>query len=224
MPESIRVESIEEGVVKLTLDRPDKKNALSIALRDEVSDALDELARDDSLRLLIVTGAGSTFSAGFDLEEFGRIGDAEFAKRLWDSSDRFHHAWLKFPLPTLAVVNGPAIAGGCDLAVMCDLRIASQGAFFSHPEITFGEVVYSPLHDLVGGAVAREMCLTGRRVDADEALAFRLVSSVVAPSELADEVARWSAQITAAPRDVLLRMKAKVIRRAAIDARTTLEL
>ncbi len=224
MPELISVESTGAGVVQLILNRPDKKNALSIALRDEVSDALDDLARDEELKLLIVTGAGSIFSAGFDLKEFERLGEPEFAKRLWDSSDRFHRAWLEFPLPTLAAVNGPAIAGGCDLAVMCDLRVAANTAFFSHPEITFGDVVYTPLHDLVGGAVARELCLTGRRVGAEEARTLRLVSSVVEPDELKAEVARWSEQVTAAPRDVLLRTKAKIIRRAAIDTHATLDL
>jgi len=224
MPESIVVESTAVGVVRITLNRPDKKNALSIALRDEVSEALDDLAHDDDLKLLVVTGAGNIFSAGFDLKEFERLGEPEFAERLWTSSDRFHRAWLEFPLPTLAAVNGPAIAGGFDLAVMCDLRVAADTAFFSHPEITFGDVVYSPLHDLVGGALARELCLTGRRVSAEEARSLRLVSNVVDPGELEAEVTRWSEQVTAAPREVLLRTKAKVIRRAAIDAQATLDL
>jgi len=219
-----RLEVLGEGVLRLILNRPDKKNALSIALRDEVTESLAVLAADEAVKLLVLTGAGNIFSAGFDLREFEGLGDAEHAERLWASSDRFHRAWLGFPLPTLAVVNGPAIAGGFDLAVMCDIRIASQTASFLHPEVAFGDVVYAPLHDLVGGAVARDLCLTGRKVDAAEAKALGLVSSVVSASDLDEEAARWSARMSAAPRHLLQRTKAKIIRRAAIDAAKTLDL
>jgi enoyl-CoA hydratase len=219
----LRIESPDaSGVAVLTLHRPDKRNALSIALRDEISDALDALAADPSAKVVIVTGAGETFSAGFDLAEF-RIEEPRFQKQLWESSDRFHHTVLAFSLPAVAAVNGPAIAGGFDLAVMCDLRVASETAWFSHPERTFGDVVYSPLHDLVGAAVARELCYTGRRVDASEALALRVVNAV-APDAL-EEARRVAAMIAEAPRDVLIRLKAKAIRRAGIAGETgTLDL
>ena len=225
MPEHIRLSPVTAAVVTLTLDRPEKKNALSIALRDEVTAALGALAADPQVKAVVITGAGDVFSAGFDLGEFKQAAaDAGFRRRLWESSDRFHAACLGFPLPLLAAVNGPAIAGGFDLAVMCDVRVAARTATFSHPEIAFGDVVYSPLHDLVGGAVARELCLTGRVVSAEEALRLRLVSSVVPPGELAAETARVTAMITRAPREVLLRTKAKIVRRAAIATGATLDL
>ena len=119
----------------------------------------------------MITGAGPVFSAGFDLSEFDRAADDDaFGRELWASSDRYHETVLHFPLPTVAAVNGPALAGGFDLAVLCDLRIASSTARFAHPERTFGDVVYGPLHDLVGGAVARELTIGGRELTADEAL------------------------------------------------------
>ena len=211
----------DDGVVTLTLNRPDKKNALSIALRDEVSDALDELADDDAVRTVVLTGAGDVFSAGFDLREFQQ---PDLTDRLWASSDRFHATVLRFPLPIVAAVNGPAIAGGFDLAVMSDLRIATETARFSHPEIEFGDVVYGPLHDVVGGGVARELCLTGRVVEAPEAKTLGLVSSVVPVDGLADEVARFTAMIGRAPRDVILRTKAKAVRRARVVQANTLDL
>jgi enoyl-CoA hydratase len=127
-------------------------------------------------------------------------------------------------LPLIAAVNGPALAGGFDLAVMCDIRVAAEEAAFAHPEISFGDVVYGPLHDLVGGAVARELCLTGRRVDAREALALHLVASVVPTPELVGEAMRYASMITQAPRDILMRTKAKVQRRAGITHGATLDL
>ena len=115
----------------LTLQRPEKKNALSIALRDEVSDHLDGLAGDEDVKVVMFTGSGDTFSAGFDLREFTSE-DPGVQEALWPSSDRYHHAVLRFPLPTIVAVNGPALAGGFDLAVMCDVRVASEAAAFAH--------------------------------------------------------------------------------------------
>jgi enoyl-CoA hydratase len=211
----------KDGVVTLTLNRADKKNALSIAVRDEMSDALDDLAGDEAVRTVVVTGAGNVFSAGFDLREFQQ---PELTDRLWASSDRFHGAVLRFPLPIVAAVNGPAIAGGFDLAVMSDVRVAADTARFSHPEIEFGDVVYGPLHDIVGGGVARELCFTGRVVDAQEAKTLGLVSSVVPVDELVDEVTRFTDLIGRAPREVLVRTKAKAIRRALVAESNTLDL
>jgi len=142
----------DDGVAVLTLYRPDKKNALSIALRDEMSDALDGLAANENIRCVIVTGAGDYFSAGFDLKEFERLDDEPFAATLWASSDRWHRTIIEFPRPTIAALNGPALAGGFDLAVMCDIRIAATTVRFAHPEQAFSDVVYGPLHDMVGSA------------------------------------------------------------------------
>lgn len=225
MPEYILLSEVAKGVCTLTLNRPEKKNALSIALRDEVTAALNELAANLDLKVLVITGASDVFSAGFDLGEFQQsAGDPEFSSKLWESSDRFHQACLRFPLPIVAAVNGPAIAGGFDLATMCDIRIACEEAYFSHPEISFGDVVYSLLHDLVGGAVARELCLTGRRVEAREAQDLRLVSSVVARGDLEGEVAKYTDQIVQAPRENLVNTKAKILRRASIAQEKTLDI
>src|SRR5665213_404508 len=199
----------------LTLNRPQQRNALSTSLRDSISDALDELAAEPSIKAVAITGAGSVFSAGFDLKEFDRAAaEPQFARALWASSDRFHRTVLSFPLPLVAAVNGPAIAGGFDLAVMCDLRVASNSARFSHPERSFGDIVYGPLHDLVGGAVARELTIGGRELDAQEALAVHLVGEVVEPDALTAATDAAVARVCAAPRAVLARTKAKALRRA----------
>jgi enoyl-CoA hydratase/carnithine racemase len=210
----------------LTLNRPEKRNALSVALRDAISDALDALAVDDQMKCVVITGAGSVFSAGFDLSEFTRAADDDaFGRELWASSDRYHDTVLRFPLPTIAALNGAALAGGFDLAILCDLRIASTTARFAHPERTFGDVVYGPLHDLVGGAVARELTIGGREMDAHEALAVHLVGEVVEPDALAAATDAAVTRVCAAPREVLVRIKAKALRRAGFGAQApTLDL
>jgi enoyl-CoA hydratase len=221
----LTVEHRGESVL-LTLNRAERRNALSIELRDEISDALDSVAEDDAIKAVVVTGVGGVFCAGFDLGEFERaVGDPGFATALWASSDRYHSTLACFPLPTIAAVNGPAIGGGFDLAVLCDLRIASNMARFSHPERAFGDVVYGPLCDLVGGALARELTIGGREISAEEALEIHLVAEVVALADLPVAVEALIARIRLAPREVLMRLKAKALRRAGVDpARGTLDL
>jgi enoyl-CoA hydratase/carnithine racemase len=211
----------ENGVAVLTMQRANKRNALSIALRDAMSDALDQLAVDEACRSVVITGAGEVFSAGFDLGEFSQ---PEVADQLWTSSDRWHRTIIEFPLPTVAGVNGPAHGGGFDLAVMCDLRVVATTAVLSHPEHSFSDIVYAPLHDAIGGAAARDVALTGRKIGADEALALGLASRVVEPDAVLTAAVGVAAEIATAPRDVLLRMKAKILRRARIEPGATLEL
>jgi enoyl-CoA hydratase len=223
--ENIIVSKVDNEVVTITLNRPEKKNALSVALRDEISDTLNKLSGKSNVKTVVITGAGDVFSAGFDLKEFQKgMKDKDFNGMLWSSSDRFHHSILFFPLPIIAAVNGPAIAGGFDLASMCDIRVCTENAVFSHPEISFSEVMYSPLHELLGGALARDLCLTGREVTAQEAKQINLVTSVVPQSSLEEEVKRITAQINRASRDLLLTTKSKILQRANITGRLTLEL
>ncbi len=214
-----------DGVTVLTLNRPEKKNALSIALRDEVTAALQRLAADETVKVVVLRGAGGAFSAGFDLEEFARAAEEPgLYERIWASGDPYHRALLEFPLPLVAAVGGVALGGGMDTAVLCDLRIAAADARFGHPEAAFGDVVYAPLHDLVGGAAARELCLTGRIIDAAEALRLGLVNEVVAPEQLLERTLAVAGTIARAPRELLMRTKAKIIARAGVPFTRTLDL
>jgi enoyl-CoA hydratase len=225
MADLVTVTRPQEATALLSLQRPEAKNALSIQVRDEIADALDGLADDPELKVLVVTGAGDVFSAGFDLKEFDRaFTDEAYARELWGSSDRYHYRLADFPLPTIAAVNGPALAGGFDLAVLCDLRVASETTFFSHPEYSFGDVVYTPLADLVGGAWARELCFTGRRVDAAEALTIGLLNRVVPSGAVVRSALELAATIAVAPRANLVRTKAKAIARRALPRTGTLDL
>jgi len=208
----LAVDRPTDGVARLTIDRPDRRNALSVAVRDAMSDGLDELAQDETTSVVLITGAGSTFSAGFDLTEFERAGeDSAFDEALWASSDRWHRTLRTYPLPTIAAVNGPALAGGFDLATMCDLRVAGRSAWFARPELAFSPVIYSVLRDLVGGALARELSFTNRRLDAEEAHGLGLVTRVVDDADLADAAMDLAAEVAMVARPNLQVIKANVI-------------
>jgi enoyl-CoA hydratase len=184
-----------DGVAVLALDRPDKRNALSRALREEIVDRLDALERDDAVRCVVLTGAGPAFCAGFDRAELA-AGDMATA---FEDATAYHRRVYTFAKPLIAAVNGPALGGGCDLAAMCDFRLASTNAVFGQPQLRFGApAAYDLMCAVVGCGVAREMCLTGRTYDAAEALAVGLANRVLEPPELmkqARDVARETAEL-----------------------------
>jgi len=201
MSRDIATEVADDGVATLTLSRPERRNALSIKLRNEITEQLDSWATDPAVRAVVLTGAGSTFCAGFDLDEFAQ---ADLAPRIKDSSHRYHLAVWQFPKPLVAAVNGPAVAGGMDLCVLCDFRIASATAIFGHPEIKFGAPpLFTPLQWIVGVGIARDLCLTGRRIDADEALRIGLVNSIGEPERVLDKTLVMARTIIEAPQAAL---------------------
>jgi enoyl-CoA hydratase len=200
----------EDTIATITLNRPEKRNALNTALRDEIRAALEELEADDTVSVAIITGAGPVFCAGFDTSEFATISPAEvFAG---ESARRYHHRLQHFAKPLLAAVNGPAMGGGFDIATLCDVRIAAEGAAFGHPEIKFGApTLYGPLAAIVGGGIARDLCLSGRRIDAQDALRIGLVSKVVPADQLLDAAKAVARTIAEAPAATLRSVKAGIV-------------
>jgi enoyl-CoA hydratase len=197
----LKVHVADDGIATLTLNRPAKRNALSIALRDTLVQTLHQWQDDESVRVVVLTGAPPAFSAGFDLAEFA---DPALARTIRHSSTRYHRTVWSFPKPTVAAINGPALGGGFDLATLCDLRIAAPAASFGHPEIKFGAPpLFTPLRWLVGDGIARDLCLTGRRVDSEEALRIGLVSRVVEIDRLLDEAVAVARLIAEAPQRTL---------------------
>jgi enoyl-CoA hydratase/carnithine racemase len=170
-------------VAVLTLNRPERRNALSIELRYELAQALAELARDASVNSLLVTGTGPAFCSGMDVTQFG--GDLENRRHIVTSSIKAFGAVGNFPLPVIAAVNGPAIAGGFALALLCDIRIATSTARFGFGELPRGiPPSYAAARAALPAAVARELALTGRIVHAGEAPDLGIVSEVVEPEAL----------------------------------------
>ena len=190
-----------EGIRVITLNRPERRNAISIEMRRELCHCLAELKDDDSVRVVVFTGAGRAFCAGFDLREFGR---PELWEELVKTSKDYHRDLWNFPKPTVAAVNGPAMAGGLDLAVFCDIRLCSERAVFAHLEIKLGAApIFTPLRWIVGDGLARDLCLTGRPIDAAEALRIGLVSEVLPADDLLPRALEFARMIVEAPAETL---------------------
>jgi enoyl-CoA hydratase len=185
--------STADRVLHLRLNRPDRRNALSAELRQRIVDSLVAAAGDDGIGAVLITGAGDTFCAGFDLAELAAAPDPA---AVFTDAQRYHRVVHTFPKPIVAAVNGPALAGGFDLALMCDVRIASGNATFGQPQVRRGiPASYELTAHVLGVAVARELCLTGRVVDAAEAKALGIVTTVVDRDSLSDAAATLASTI-----------------------------
>ena len=199
-----------DGYALLTLDHPEKRNALSMELRERLALALRALAEDDEVACIVVTGAGSAFCSGMDTTEFG--GDRAHRERLAAVSIASFSALGGFPKPALAAVNGPAIAGGFALALLCDIRVGSETARFGFAELPRGiPPAYAAARAALPAALARELCLTGRVLEARDALELGVVSSLHPPEELLPHARELAARIAAAPRFATMHTKRRIL-------------
>ena len=202
-PAHLRVDRRDDGVAVLTLDNPDQRNAMSDAMTASWVAAVDELAGDRDLRAVVVTGAGSAFCSGGNTGWIASEPDAT-VDELRTRMVAFYRAWLsirRLEVPTIAAVNGPAIGAGLCVALACDIRYAARGARLGAPFVKLGmhagmAATYL-LPNVVGEAHARDLLLTGRLVDADEALRLGLVSRVLEADGFLDEVLATAAGVAA---------------------------
>jgi enoyl-CoA hydratase len=209
MPGLLSIERRDE-VALVTLRRPEKRNALSIELRIELRDAVQGLGSDDEVGCIVLTGAGSAFCAGMDVTQFG--GDRAHKRRLVDSSTAAFEAVSLCPRPVIAAVNGPAIAGGFALALLCDLRVAAEDASFGFPELPRGIAPsYAAARSVLPPAVAAEVALTGRVFDGHEALRLGAVNELVTDGRVVERALEVAAAIAAAPRDATLETKRRIL-------------
>lgn len=207
----VHLDRRDDGVAVVTLDNP-KVNALSAALLDELRDVARGLT-DDPPRAVLVTGGPKVFAAGADISEFdGPDEAATVGTSFLDALE----AVAAIPRVTIAAVGGYALGGGCELALACDLRIASERARFGQPEILLGIIPggggTQRLPRLVGPARAKEMILSGRQVPADEALRIGLVDRVVPKDEFETAALDWAAEFAAGPGAVAGLAKAAIDR------------
>jgi len=176
-----------DRVAIITINRPDKRNALNIKTREEGAAVMEELRADDSVGVVVITGAGDkAFIAGADIAEFA--GRTALTQRAVMVSRSLFNAIDTFPKPIIAMVNGYCLGGGCEVALACDIRIASENASFGQPEINLGIIPggggTQRLTRLVGEGKAMEMILTGEIIDARTAFAIGLVNHVVPLDQL----------------------------------------
>jgi methylglutaconyl-CoA hydratase len=178
----------DAGLATITLDRPDKRNAISFELIDDLLGALQEVETSNAL-VLLLTGAGKAFSSGMDLDNLKSLIDSSPEQNLKDSATmvRLFRRLYEFPKPTIAAVNGAAIAGGTGLALLCDFTLAVADAKFGYTEVRIGfvpAIVSTFLLRQVGEKQARDLLLTGRIFNAEEAAHLGLIKEIVAPEAL----------------------------------------
>lgn len=211
-------------VARLTLNRPERTNALNQAMLGEINEALDAAESDPDIRAVIVRGAGTAFSSGFDLKEQmerrpqGVDQWRPILRKDFDTIMRFWH----FPRPTIAAVRGPCLAGACELAMACDITIASEEAFFGEPELKFGAGIVSMILPwLVGPKIAKEIIFIGEdRISAARAKDIGMINRIVPASELDDAALTLARQIAAIDPNLVKETKRAINR--ALEAQNML--
>jgi enoyl-CoA hydratase/carnithine racemase len=210
-PESTLVKEVDDGVAILTLNRPRQYNALSGALLDALHAELDLLARDESVRVVMITGAGTAFCSGHDLKEMRTRGSADEVQALFTSCSAMMQKLVALPQPVIAVVNGLATAAGCQLVAQCDLAVASEHARFAASGVNLGLFCSTPAVAIsrnVSRKRAVEMLFTGEFIDARTALDWGLVNRVAPAKQLLETAHELSNNLKAKPRETLALGKA----------------
>jgi len=200
MPSTTITVTREQGYALLQLNRPEVLNAISLELITDLVEALQHADADDAVRCIVITGNDRAFAAGADIREMAESTAVEMLLRdqfaRWESIRRISK-------PLIAAVGGFALGGGCELAMACDIIIASETARFGQPEITIGVIPGAGgtqrLTRAVGKAKAMEMVLTGRMITADEALRWGLINKVVPAESLLGEARAWATEIASSP-------------------------
>jgi enoyl-CoA hydratase/carnithine racemase len=197
-------------VAIVTLQRPEKRNALSIDLRVELMETFRALGDDPEVGAVVLTGAPPAFCSGMDTSEFG--GDREHRERLVETSIGSFRAVSGCLKPVIAAVNGPAIAGGFALALLCDLRLAAEQSSFGFPELPRGiPPSYAAARAALPAPVAAELTLTGRLLDAEGARRAGIVSGIHPGDELLARASELAGRIASAPREATAQTKRRIL-------------
>lgn len=198
--ETLVLRQARDGVVTLTLNRPQARNALSIALMNALQDSLDAIAADKTARVVVIAGAGPAFCAGHDLKELRANPGRQSYEAVFRQCAKLMTSIVHLPKPVIARVHGIATAAGCQLVASCDLAVAAQDARFATPGVNIGLFCSTPMVALsraIGRKQAMEMLLTGSLIDAEQARQWGLVNRVALPDQLEAAAAALAAEIAA---------------------------
>lgn len=223
----LRVQRDDRGVVTLTLDDAPRFNALGHEMLAALQQALDEVAGDDSVRVVVLAAAGKAFCAGHNLKDMAANPDLAWYQRLFAQCSRMMLSIHKLPVPVIARVHGMATAAGCQLVAQCDLAVASENATFATSGIHYGLFCATPSVPLVRNVPAKramEMLLTGDFIDAATALQWGLVNQVVAPDALDGAVEALVLRLLDKPRESLALGKALVYRQRELGLEAAYQL
>ncbi len=197
--------SQQEGIARLTLNRPEKRNALSLELLSALTTAIQRISQDSTARVVVISAAGKVFCAGHDLAEMTGKSEAEY-RELFSSCSAVMQGLRSLPQPVIARVQGIATAAGCQLVASCDLAVAATEAQFATPGVKIGLFCTTPMVPLVRAVpakVALEMLFTGKPITAERALAVGLVNRVVPADQLDAAIDEYCAAIIASSPHVL---------------------
>jgi len=207
MTETIRIEHGGQTAT-IRLSRPQKRNAISLGMMEELIEAFSSLAADPTVKTAIVAGDGGIFSAGWDRDEL-LDRDSERGRAFFATAPAFYRSIVGFPKPLIAAVDGYALGTAFDLALLSDVRVCSSGARFAHPEVKLGGVcLYTPLKDVVGAGWARELALSGRAIDSEVAERIGFVNRVVTGGSAIEAAIEIAGEMNEVPEETLFYTKA----------------
>ena len=186
----------EEGYAIVQMNNPSELNALTQTMRSELEDAFSTLEEDDAVRAVVLTGGDYVFCTGLDIKELTDLPDGE-VDDYFRSIIKYLQKIYLFKKPVIAAVGGIALGGGFNLAVVCDLIVASESAIFGHPEMKFGlSPLFDPLQRIVGVAKAKEMAMLGEPIGAHEAMRIGIVNKVAPPDQFMGEAKKMALELT----------------------------
>jgi methylglutaconyl-CoA hydratase len=216
------------NLVTVTLNRPEKRNAISVEMIEELLSALDAIQLGPS-RVVMITGAGQAFCSGMDLDELKTLATQSTEENLAGArrtSRLFRYLW-SYSKPLIAAVNGPALAGGCGIATLCDFTLAGEQAKFGYTEVRVGFIpalVALYLERQVGEKIARDLLLTGRVIDAEEAFRLGLVTRVVPAAELLSSARALAATLISNSPGALAATKRLLVKPSEVEIDRRIEL
>jgi enoyl-CoA hydratase/carnithine racemase len=197
----------KDAVLLLILNRPEKRNCLHPNLIRDLALKLKQTESDESIRAVVLTGAGPSFCAGLDLDHLLHLDPEGKIAYLKTALDLFERIYV-LPQPVIAAINGPAVAGGFDLAAICDLRLCVPTARFAQAEVLVGlSPMLFPSYEIVGLGRAKELAFTGDAISAEEAYRIGLINRIYPAEELLDQALTLAKKLTARPRQALLATK-----------------